>query len=99
MMMWCPGDTLAKIEKRTILEALRFYQGDRKRTAESLGIALRTLYNKMDEYNGKKDQEKGEAKINADANGTITGENTTSVDVPPSIERVDPPIKPKAGKK
>lgn len=48
--MWCPGIKLYDIEKEVILKALRFYQGNKTKTAESLGIAARTLYNKLEEY-------------------------------------------------
>lgn len=49
-MNWQPGVTLDQMEKATILQALRFYQNNKKQTAMSLGIALRTLDNKMERY-------------------------------------------------
>jgi DNA-binding NtrC family response regulator len=39
--------TLDEVEKRVILETLRRYNGNRTRTAEKLGISLRTLRNKL----------------------------------------------------
>lgn len=39
--------TLSEIEKRVIFETLRRYGGNRTRTAEKLGISLRTLRNKL----------------------------------------------------
>lgn len=41
---------LAEIEKRTIEEALARFSGSKPQAAEALGIALKTLYNKLDRY-------------------------------------------------
>ena len=53
-MNWQPGKTLDEVEKEVILVAYRFYQGNKTHTAASLGIAIRTLDNKLAKY----DQEK-----------------------------------------
>jgi len=42
--------TLAEIEKRHILATLEHFQGQRQRTADQLGISIRTLRNKLNEY-------------------------------------------------
>ena len=42
--------TLAELEKRHILSALNQNDGNRTRTAEVLGINIRTLRNKLKEY-------------------------------------------------
>jgi len=52
-----PDFNLRKIEKKTILEALKYYEGHRVRTAKSLCITTRTLYNKLREY-GKLDMDR-----------------------------------------
>jgi DNA-binding NtrC family response regulator len=44
-----PGD-LASAEKAMIAAALRQNEGNRKRAAEQLGIAERTLYRKLRRY-------------------------------------------------
>lgn len=44
------GDTLAESERRIILATLERNQGDKKRTASELGISLKTLYNRLNEY-------------------------------------------------
>jgi DNA-binding NtrC family response regulator len=44
------GTPLAEIERRTILSTLEHYEGDKKRTAEVLGISLKTLYNRLKQY-------------------------------------------------
>lgn len=49
--MWSPGRTLEDVEKEVIFQALSFYHGNRTQTARSLGIALRTLQNKLEIYN------------------------------------------------
>jgi len=46
----CVGTPLAEIERRTILSTLEHYEGDKKKTAEVLGISLKTLYNRLKQY-------------------------------------------------
>jgi transcriptional regulator with PAS, ATPase and Fis domain len=43
-------DALEDIERRVILERLERLGGDKRRTAESLGISLKTLYNRLNSY-------------------------------------------------
>lgn len=47
---WSPGVTIEQIEEGVIKKALRFYQGNKTKTAQSLGIAVRTLDNKLSKY-------------------------------------------------
>ena len=47
---WSPGVTLEMIEKQVILNAFRFYRGNKTQTAISLGIAIRTLETKLERY-------------------------------------------------
>ncbi len=42
------GTPLEEIERRVIRETLRFTEGDKKRAAQLLGIATRTIYRKLD---------------------------------------------------
>ncbi|HVY76700.1 MAG TPA: sigma-54 dependent transcriptional regulator [Puia sp.] len=42
--------TLASVEKNHIEKVLQYMQGNKTKTAESLGIGLTTLYRKMEEY-------------------------------------------------
>lgn len=49
-MNWMPGMTLASVERAIIEKAFRFYDGNKTRTAQSLGIAIRTLDNRLEEY-------------------------------------------------
>lgn len=44
---------IAKNEKKLIEDALKKYKQNRKKAAEALGISLRTLYRKIDQYNIK----------------------------------------------
>ncbi|MCA8999121.1 MAG: sigma-54-dependent Fis family transcriptional regulator, partial [Planctomycetaceae bacterium] len=45
--------TLREIEMEVILQTLDKYQGDKPKTADELGIALKTLYNKLNQYQGQ----------------------------------------------
>jgi DNA-binding NtrC family response regulator len=47
-----PGMTMAEIERASIEAALRETGGNRRRAAELLGIGERTLYRKLNEYQG-----------------------------------------------
>ncbi len=49
-----PSSSMAAIEKRTVLERLRQFGGNRSRTAASLGISRRTLLNKLAEWKEEK---------------------------------------------
>lgn len=59
------GETLADSERRILQAHLELYSGDKKRTADALGISLKTLYNRLREY--REDPEldaAGESKAN-----------------------------------
>jgi DNA-binding NtrC family response regulator len=45
-----PGLTVAEAERRLVLETLDFTQNNKTRAAELLGISLKTLHNKLKEY-------------------------------------------------
>ncbi len=51
---WQPGVTLEDIEKSVILMALKAFQNNKTQTARALGIAVRTLDNKLAIYRGEK---------------------------------------------
>ncbi len=44
------GTSLGEVERQLILATLEQYEGDKKRTAEVLGISLKTLYNRLNLY-------------------------------------------------
>src|SRR5262249_61329394 len=44
------GSSLSEAERHLILATLEHYQGDKKKTAEVLGISLKTLYNRLNVY-------------------------------------------------
>lgn len=50
MIVWSPGCTLEAVEEQIIKRALTFYKGNKTMTAQSLGIAIRTLDNKLEKY-------------------------------------------------
>src|SRR5579859_4692702 len=47
-----PVPTLEEIEKRHILSTLEVFKGNRTQAAKVLGVSIRTLRNKLHEYNG-----------------------------------------------
>jgi DNA-binding NtrC family response regulator len=47
---WLVGSTLQEIERELILHTLAHYLGNRTRTADVLGISIRTLRNKIRNY-------------------------------------------------
>lgn len=50
ILQWHPGVSLASLEKQAILEAFRFYRGNKTMTSQSLGISIRTLDSKLEQY-------------------------------------------------
>jgi two-component system response regulator AtoC len=50
------GITLQELEKRLIIETLQANRNNRTKTAETLGISIRTLRNKLHEYNLPEDK-------------------------------------------
>jgi DNA-binding NtrC family response regulator len=44
------GSSVAEAERRLILATLHEYEGDKERAARTLGISLKTLYNKLAKY-------------------------------------------------
>jgi transcriptional regulator with PAS, ATPase and Fis domain len=55
---WTPGKTLEQMEKETILRALRFYNNNKTHTASSLGISIRSLQMKLNEYENPQQENK-----------------------------------------
>lgn len=45
------GTTMSELEKRLISETLTFHNGNKQLTADTLSISLKTLYNKLNQYN------------------------------------------------
>ncbi len=42
--------TIAEMEREMILERLTYFEGNKTQAALSLGITIKTLYNKLHEY-------------------------------------------------
>jgi len=49
------GATVGEAEKELILRTLEHTNNNKTRAAEILGISLKTLHNKLREYNAKED--------------------------------------------
>ena len=45
-----PSMTLYELEKRHIIKALNYFEGNKTQAANALGITIKTLYNKLHEY-------------------------------------------------
>ena len=45
-----PGASIADAEEKLILATLDHFDGDKPETAKTLGISLKTLYNRLKEY-------------------------------------------------
>lgn len=61
MISWQPGMSLEEIEKQCVLQAFRFYRGNKTQCAIALGIAIRTLDSKLEKY-----EHDGKQQRNAD---------------------------------
>lgn len=61
------GITLQELEKRLIIETLQAHHNNRTKTAEILGISIRTLRNKLNEYNEFPSQKKQEKDSTGEA--------------------------------
>lgn len=48
------GTPLSEVERRTILSTLEHYDGDKKKAADTLRISLKTLYNRLKQYNHRR---------------------------------------------
>lgn len=48
--IWQPGMTLASVEKQAILQAYRFFRSNKASTAQALGISVKTVENKLNQY-------------------------------------------------
>lgn len=55
-IIYTAGMTLDELEKEVILYALKFYQGNKTHTSNSLGIAYRTLDDKLKKYEDKSEE-------------------------------------------
>ena len=47
------GLSIKDVERRLILSTLEHFNGDKSLAAETLGISLKTLYNRLEQYNGE----------------------------------------------
>lgn len=58
------GRTLEDVERELLYKTLAYMKGNKKRAAQSLGISLKTLYNRLARYEGNS---RGENEIIHDA--------------------------------
>ena len=57
-LFWQPGMKLSDVERIVIEEAYRFYGRNKTATANALGIAIRTLDSRFEQYSNKKPENK-----------------------------------------
>lgn len=50
MIIWSPGVTLDAVERQVIEKTYQFFKLNKTATANALGIAIRTLENKLERY-------------------------------------------------
>lgn len=54
MIHWVPGVTVDGAEKEVILQALKFYKGNKTMTSNALGISIRTIDHKLERYENER---------------------------------------------
>ena len=59
-LIWQPGVKLCDVEKNVINLALKFFQGNKEATAQSLGVSVRTIDNKLKKYKRENEEAKNE---------------------------------------
>lgn len=59
---WHPNMKLQELEKKAILKALRFFNDNKTHTASSLGISVRNLQYKLNEYKLQEEEANEKAK-------------------------------------
>ena len=62
-----PGSKVADVERQLILATLEQCGGTKEKAAAMLGISLKTLYNRLREYDSRKDPHSGPGSGSADA--------------------------------
>ena len=91
---WYVGMTLDEMEKNIILKSLHFYHGNKTKTAESLGISIRTIDNKLEKY-----QEQENERIKRDGEreqraAIALSQAQGRVQVEPSVKIAEEPALP-----
>lgn len=47
---WRKGITIKEVEKEIYLRSLEMNKGDKRKVAESLGVSVKTVFNKINKY-------------------------------------------------
>jgi len=91
---WQPGVTLEDIELQVIDKAYRFFEGNKTKTANALGIAIRTLDNKLSKMYGSKEEETKDdgntssGRVHLEPNDKISQKQTLHVRERDKIQKV-----------
>lgn len=60
-MSWQPGQTIEDLERDAIKSAMKFFQGNKTAVANALGVTVKTIYNKLEQYDIERaDREKAD---------------------------------------
>lgn len=81
--------SLEDLEKNHILRALAYHQGNKTKTAHSLGITIKTLYNKLHRYGILQSPEQVADAAAAEAVAVATAGLTKSISTPSMAENSD----------
>ncbi len=54
-----PGRAIRDVERELIVKTLEYFNGDKKAAARTLGVSLKTLYNRLNEYKEGGDRSRG----------------------------------------
>ncbi len=80
MINWYPGMTLEEVEKQVILKAFRFHNENKTHTAHALGVSVRTIQNKIEQYLGDKNANlQAESRIHVEPADKATEKSSVSV--------------------
>ena len=50
-----PGRTISEMERQLIMRTLEHFTGNKRQAAKALGISLKTLYNRLNDYGAEHD--------------------------------------------
>jgi hypothetical protein len=90
VVQWTPGMTLESVERAVVVAAFRHYRSNKTMTANSLGIAIRTLDLKLEKYaaDDKAGTEKEDAERKRREDWLIKQRNGYGPDGPGSLVRM-----------
>lgn len=86
LIVWSPGVPLEVVEEQIIKRALTHFRGNKTATAASLGIAIRTLDNKLEKY--FEDDQRNEERMNQEKTKREQFLMRCRGKLPPAVEEI-----------